>query len=62
MKYCIHCGKEITETADLCMYCGKKQTETAEESAGSGNDSIDAVQGGIETVQDSGGRMGGLRK
>jgi len=62
MKYCIHCGKEIKETADFCTYCGKKQTETAEESAGSGNDSINAVQGGIEAVQDSGGRMGGLRK
>lgn len=25
MRYCIHCGKEIKETADFCPYCGKKQ-------------------------------------
>lgn len=30
MKYCIHCGKEIKETAGFCPYCGKKQAEPVE--------------------------------
>lgn len=28
MRYCIHCGKEIKETADFCPHCGKQQAKT----------------------------------
>ncbi len=35
MRYCIHCGKEIKETADFCPYCGKKQAnKTRQEDSG----------------------------
>lgn len=30
MRYCIHCGKEIKETADFCPLCGKKQANATE--------------------------------
>lgn len=62
MKYCIHCGKEIKETADFCTHCGKKQEGMEEEGAGHGNDSTNAVQGGIEAAEEPGGRMDGLWK
>lgn len=31
MRYCIHCEKEIKETADFCPYCGKKQANTTQQ-------------------------------
>jgi Putative p-aminobenzoyl-glutamate transporter len=35
MRYCIHCGKEIKETAGFCPYCGKKQAnKTRQEDSG----------------------------
>ena len=27
MKYCIHCGKEMNESAGFCPYCGKEQSK-----------------------------------
>lgn len=44
MRYCIHCGKEIKETAGFCPYCGKKQAELAKkkEMGGTQTQSADA--------------------
>lgn len=45
MKYCIHCGKEINETAAFCPYCGKKQAKTAE---GKNNKKQDKLTAGTD--------------
>lgn len=62
MKYCIHCGKEINETADFCTYCGKKQQGMEEESAVQGNDSADVVSGDDGAAGKFSEKIGGLWK
>lgn len=42
MKYCIHCGKEINETAGFCPLCGKKQAATGEKKEGGTTEKISA--------------------
>lgn len=36
MKYCIHCGKEIKDTAAFCPYCGKKTSVGEKEAQNNG--------------------------
>lgn len=40
MKYCIHCGKEIKETAGFCPYCGKKQAKPTEKKDDGGTENL----------------------
>lgn len=48
MKYCIHCGKEIKETAGFCPYCGKKQAKPVEKKDSEMKEKLSA---GIDTLR-----------
>lgn len=53
MKYCIHCGKEISDTAGFCPHCGKKQAKTGENKERGASERISAEKAAWkETVKE----------